>query len=116
VKSSTCPRNWLQIRQHSADHVDQNRRDFDAFYVDCDPDDLHADGPQTDADRMHDAIGDDFSAIVITADLVHALDAILHRDLKDWMLYSQARFFRIFSFGHVQVSKFGVFGAFELAS
>jgi hypothetical protein len=31
-------------------------------------------------------------------DLVHALDAILHRDLKDWMFYPQSRFFRIFSF------------------
>ena len=30
--------------------------------------------------------------------LVHALDAILHRDLKDWMLYPQSRFFRIYSF------------------
>src|SRR5262249_30994710 len=25
-------------------------------------------------------------------DLVHALDAILHRDLKDWMLYPQSCF------------------------
>ena len=55
--------------RHQADHVDQNRRDFDAFYVDCDHDDRHADEPQTDADRMYDAIGDDFSAIVIPADL-----------------------------------------------
>ena len=55
--------------RHQADQVDQNRRDFDAFYVDCDPDDLHADEPQADADRMHDAIGDDFSAIVIPTDL-----------------------------------------------
>ena len=49
-------------------------------------------------------------------DLVHALDAILHRDLKDWMLYPQSRFFRIFSLIRSRsVSKFGVFGAFELA-
>jgi hypothetical protein len=54
---------------HQADHVDQDRRDFDAFYVDCDHDDRHADEPETDADRMHDAIGDDLSAIVIPADL-----------------------------------------------
>jgi hypothetical protein len=51
-------------------HVDQNRRDFDALYVDGDHDDRHgADESQTDADRMYDAIGDDFSAIVIPADL-----------------------------------------------
>jgi hypothetical protein len=55
--------------RHQADHVGQNRRDADAFYVDCDHDDRHADEFQTDADRMHDAIGDDFSAIVIPADL-----------------------------------------------
>src|SRR5215467_10449801 len=55
--------------RHQADHVGQNRRHFDAFYVDCDQDDRHADEPRTDADRMHDAIGDDFSAIVIPADL-----------------------------------------------
>src|SRR5437867_747952 len=41
---------------------------FRCVYVDCDHDDRHAE-PQTDADRMHDAIGDDFSAIVIPADL-----------------------------------------------
>jgi hypothetical protein len=55
--------------RHQADHIRQNRRDFDAFYIDCDHDDRHADEPRTDADRMHDAIGDDFSAIVIPADL-----------------------------------------------
>src|SRR6266851_3435643 len=33
--------------RHQAGHVDQNRRDFDAFYVDCDHDDRHADEPQT---------------------------------------------------------------------
>src|SRR5205807_6646552 len=87
AKPETCIAEWSKRRRthlagetyvvssrehehrHQADHVDQNRRDFDAFYVDCDPDDLHADEPQTDADRMHDAIGDDFSAIVIPADL-----------------------------------------------
>jgi hypothetical protein len=30
--------------------------------------------------------------------IFHALDAIIHRDLKDRILYPQSRFFRIFSF------------------
>ena len=47
-------------------------------------------------------------------DLVHALDAILHRDLKDWMLYPQSPAFSDpLTLGFL---KFGVFGAFELAS
>jgi hypothetical protein len=64
-----CCKHREREHRHQADHVDPTRRDFDAFYVDCDHDDRHADEPQTDADRMHDAIGDDFSAIVIPADL-----------------------------------------------
>ena len=38
--------------------------------LDCDYDDRDgADEPQTDADRMQGAIGDDFSAVVVPADL-----------------------------------------------
>jgi len=52
-------------------------------------------------------------------DLVHALDAILHRDLKDWMLYPQSPLFPhlqlLMVITHARVSKFGVFSAFELA-
>src|SRR6516164_5997798 len=52
-------------------------------------------------------------------DLVHALDAILHRDLIDWMLYPQSPLFPhlqlLMVITHARVSKFGVFGAFELA-
>jgi hypothetical protein len=56
--------------RHEADDVDQDWRDFDAFDPDCDHDDRDgADEPQTDADRMHGAIGDDFSAVVVPADL-----------------------------------------------
>jgi hypothetical protein len=70
-RSSLSPRHVVSSRErehrHQAEHVDQNPHDFDALY--CDHDDRHADEPQTDAYRMHDAIGDDFSAIVIPADL-----------------------------------------------
>ena len=56
--------------RHEADDVDQDRRDFNAFDPDCDHDDRDgADEPQTDAYRMHGAVGDDFSAVVIPVDL-----------------------------------------------
>src|SRR4029450_921147 len=56
--------------RHEADDVDHDRRDFNAFDPDGDHDDRDgADEPQTDADRMYDAIGDDFSAVVVPTDL-----------------------------------------------
>src|SRR5215831_18919013 len=63
---------FVHDREHcdEADDVDQNRRQVDSFYLDCHHDDCDgADKPQTDADRMHDAIGYDLSAVVIPADL-----------------------------------------------
>ena len=62
-------RNPMTVTAADSDFAKICLMNADAFYVDCDHDDRPADEFQTDADRMHDAIGDDFSAIVIPADL-----------------------------------------------
>jgi hypothetical protein len=56
--------------RYEADDVDQDRRDVDPFHLDRHRDDRNgADEAQANADRMHDAVGDDFSAVVMPANL-----------------------------------------------
>src|SRR5262249_35138298 len=112
-------------REHcnEADDVDQDRRHVDSFYLDCRHDERDgADEPQTDADRMHHATGDDLSAVVVPADLprtfawrVHELQQLdnllyafyaVHRGLKDRMLFldRQSRFFPQLPRSHPRLS------------
>src|SRR5262249_53600397 len=58
----------------------------DSFYLDCHHDDRDgADEPQTDADRMHDAIGDDLSAVVIPTDLPRT--SVRHSNELVWRVH-----------------------------
>src|SRR5262249_23056092 len=80
-------------REHrnEADDVDQNGSYVDAVQLRRNRDDRHcAHEPKTDPDRVHDAICDDFSAVVLPADLartpvgwrrLHTLEPIR----KDWI-------------------------------
>ena len=67
--------------------VDQDRRHVDSFYLDCHHDERDgADESQTETDRMHHAIGDDLSAVVMPADLARTFAWKVH-ELRNSIIF-----------------------------
>src|SRR5262249_9663202 len=77
-----------------ASDLDQDRRHVDSFYLDCHHD--YRDGAnetQTDADRMHDTIGDDLSAVVMPADLSRT--SVGHSNEIAWKIHDLKQLYNL---------------------